>query len=81
MPESKSRKKSATPPPPKPSGPKQSPTWWAPTMCVLMVIGLAWVVTTYLTDSRFPIPEIGQWNLAVGFALMMVGFLMTMRWR
>ncbi len=81
MPESKSRKKKAFTPPPPPAEEKQNPTWWAPAMVTLMVIGLIWVVVTYLTDSRFPVPGIGAWNLAIGFGVMMVGFLMTMRWR
>lgn len=81
MPESKSRKKAAYTPPPPPAGPKQSATWWAPTMVALMVAGLAWVVVSYLSDYRYPIPAIGQWNLAAGFGLIMAGFLMTMKWR
>ncbi len=31
--------------------------------------------------SVYPIPKIGQWNIAVGLGTMMVGFLMTLRWR
>lgn len=81
MPEPKSRKKKAYTPPPPPAEEKQNPRWWAPAMVTLMVIGLIWVVVTYLTDSRFPVPGIGSWNLAIGFGVMMVGFLMTMRWR
>lgn len=81
MPESKSRKKSAYTPPPPAAEAKQSAPWWAPTMVTLMVIGLVWVVVTYLTNSQLPIPNIGAWNLAVGFSVMMAGFLMTMRWR
>lgn len=45
-----------------------------------MVIGLIWVVAYYLT-GKFPIPAIGVWNLAVGFVIIMIGFLMTMWWR
>lgn len=81
MPESRSRKKAAYTPPPPPSGPKQSARWWAPTMVALMIVGLTWVVVTYLSDSQYPIPTIGSWNLLAGFAVMMAGFLMTMRWR
>lgn len=61
--------------------PVPNPTWWAPVMVALFIIGLVWVVVTYITQSAFPIPKIGQWNLAVGFAIIMVGFMMTMRWR
>ncbi|MCI1242187.1 MAG: cell division protein CrgA [Bifidobacterium subtile] len=61
-------------------GTKANPTWFVPLFCVLMVIGLAWAVVYYLTGD-FPIPNIGAWNLAIAFAILMVGFLMTMWWR
>jgi len=54
-------------------------------MVSLMVGGLVWVVATYLgTGSQrgIPIPGLdSQWNLLVGFALMLAGFIMTTRWR
>lgn len=81
MPESKPRKKPAYTPPPKSSSPEPNPRWWAPTMVTLMILGLVWVVTTYLVKSAGPIPGFGNWNLAIGFGIMMIGFVMTMRWR
>ena len=48
--------------------------------CALMIIGLIWAVTYYLSGS-YPIPNIGAWNLAIAVAIIMVGFLMTMWWR
>ena len=33
-----------------------SPRWYAPTMVTLMVIGLLWVVTTYLFNGQYPLP-------------------------
>ena len=50
-----------------------------PLFCALMIIGLVWAVVYYLT-GKYPIPAIGMWNLAVGGALIMIGFLMTMGW-
>ena len=50
-------------------------------MLVLMVVGLLWIVTTYLTNSSLPIPKIGQWNLLIGFVLIISGFTLTTRWR
>lgn len=83
MPESRKRKKPVT------TGtesrtaaaPAASPRWWAPTMVTLMVIGLVCVVLTYLTKGSLPVPGLGNWNLAIGFAVMVVGFFMTLRWR
>jgi hypothetical protein len=50
-------------------------------MLTLMILGLAWIVVTYITQSKYPVPGIGQWNLAVGFVLIITGFGLTTRWR
>lgn len=83
MPESKSRKQPAfTPPPGKPSAPKPLPRWYLPLALGLMILGLLWLVTTYLSPgAAYPVPGIGQWNLAIGFAIIVVGFGMLTRWR
>ncbi len=66
--------------------PKPNPAWWVPTMTTLMIVGLLWIVVTYLTNFKFPLPFIqsfanGNGNLIAGFVLLMGGFLMTLRWR
>ncbi|HCA74715.1 MAG TPA: septation inhibitor protein [Bifidobacterium sp.] len=61
-------------------GTKSNPRWFVPLFCTLMIIGLVWAVVYYLT-SDYPIPNIGAWNLAIAFAIIMVGFIMTMWWR
>lgn len=81
MPESRSRKKRSYTPPAAPSAPQGNPAWLVPTMLGLMIAGLLWVVVTYLSQTSWPIPGIGQWNLAVGFALILAGFGLTTRWR
>ncbi|GAA1864053.1 cell division protein CrgA [Myceligenerans crystallogenes] len=87
MPESKSRKKKAVAKPagdtPVAAKPEGNPRWLAPVMVGLMVLGLAWIVTFYLTsaDLGLPIPQIGNWNLAIGFGLIIAGFGLTTRWR
>ncbi len=81
MPESRSRKKVSYTPPPAPKAQEGNPPWLVPTMVTLMVLGLAWVVATYIFRGDYPIPEIGNWNLAVGFALLISGFSLTLRWR
>lgn len=84
MPVSRSRKK------PKPQSerpqvevPEESGNapWFVPTFVSLLVVGLVWVVTTYISQSAYPIPALGAWNLAVGFVMILAGFLMTMRWK
>lgn len=61
-------------------GTKANPRWFVPLFCALMIIGLIWAVVFYLSYN-YPIPGIGQWNLAIAFAFIMVGFIMTMWWR
>jgi len=80
VPESRSRKKPAYIPPPAKSAPRTNPGWLVPVMLTLMVLGLVWIVVTYITQSRYPVPEIGQWNLAIGFVLIITGFGLTTRW-
>jgi hypothetical protein len=82
VPESKSRKKAVyVAPPEKAKAKKPNPPWFVPVMVGLMVAGLAWIVVTYLSQSKYPIPGIGAANLAIGFVLIMAGFGMTTRWR
>ena len=87
MPKSKVRKKTAyTPPasvsrtPVKVAGPTH-PVYVA-VMLGLMLLGLAWLVVNYLAGDKIGVMiALGAWNFVVGFALIVVGLLMTMRWR
>ena len=84
MPESKGRAKPAYTPPPERRSKKKAmgnPPWFVPVMLGLMVLGLLWVVTFYVMETKYPIPNIGNMNLVIGFGLMISGFLMTTRWR
>lgn len=81
MPESRSRKKPAYVPPPESKAPKGNPPWLVPTMVTLMLLGLVWVVVTYITQTAWPIPGIGNFNLLIGFAFIIAGFGLTTRWR
>mgnify|MGYP003520904065 CR=1 FL=1 len=60
-----------------------NPAWLVPTMCALLIAGVLWVVVFYLTASGLglPIPGIGQWNIAIGFALMLGGLGLATRWQ
>jgi hypothetical protein len=61
-----------------------SPTWYPITMVVIMVLGLAYLVVYYLTNSGQGVPimeDLGPWNFAVGFGVMMLGLIMAVRWR
>jgi hypothetical protein len=51
-------------------------------MLGLMVLGLLWLVVNYLAVDKIPVLSgLGNWNFAIGFALMISGLLMTMGWR
>ena len=81
MPESRVRRKSAfTPPPPKAAPPKPNGRFFVPVMLSLLVLGLTYTVVYYLSQTEYPIPGIGAWNLAIGFGIMLTGFGMTTRW-
>ncbi|MFM8843286.1 MAG: cell division protein CrgA [Actinomycetota bacterium] len=59
----------------------ESPRWLAPTMVGAFLIGLFWIVIFYVSQTRYPIPNIGAWNMVVGFAFIGVGFSLATRWR
>lgn len=58
----------------------QNPAWLAPTAVVLLILGLLYLVTYYISAGQLPLP-IGDWNLAVGFGVLMVGGGMLMFWK
>lgn len=82
MPESKPRKRARSAATAvKSSQPKPNPAWYKPVMFGLMIIGLLWIITFYISESRFPVEAWGSWNILAGFGIAIVGFLMTTRWR
>ena len=84
MPESKGRAKPTHTAPPQRRSKKTTmanPAWFVPLMLGLMLVGLLWVVTFYITAGAYPIPKVSYWNLIIGFGLMISGFMMTTRWR
>lgn len=83
MPESKSRRRPAKGPAETPSSKVQKPNavWFLPVMVTLMLVGLFWIITYYISDGRLPIPNINNWNIGIGFGIALIGFMMTTRWR
>jgi hypothetical protein len=84
MPESKKRKKKNQPAPVvmAPIDEEiESPRWLVPVMVASFLIGLIWIVIFYMTETRYPIPSIGAWNMLVGFGFIGVGFTLATRWR
>ncbi|WP_105566730.1 cell division protein CrgA [Microbacterium halophytorum] len=58
-----------------------NPVWFKPIMVGFMLLGLVWIIVFYLSGNQYPIPDIGAWNLLIGFGIAFIGFLMTTRWR
>ncbi len=83
MPKSPLRKRADYTPPttaPKPST-TVSPRWLAPTMVAMFLIGLAWIVTYYVSQARYPVPGVGSWNMGIGFLFVIAGFGLATRWK
>ena len=93
MPKSKVRKKNDYTPAPRASsspsvstsaakGVAPSPSWYPIVMVVVLLVGLAWIAVYYIAGDKVPvIQDIGAWNFAVAFGIMMVGLVMAVRWR
>jgi hypothetical protein len=58
-----------------------NPVWFRPVMFGFMLVGLAWIIVFYLSNQQWPIPQLANWNILVGFGIMFIGFLMTTPWR
>lgn len=58
-----------------------NPIWYKPIMFGFMLLGLAWLLVYYISGATFPFPELGNSNIWIGIGIMLVGFLMTTRWR
>jgi Cell division protein CrgA len=89
VPKSKVRKKTSYTPSAAVSGSaatarlaKPSPRWYPIVMAVFLVLGLAWIVVYYMAGESVPlIRSLSSWNFAVGFAFLVVGLGMAVRWR
>ena len=45
-------------------------------------VGIAWLVVYYLTNGDAPgMSALGPWNLLIGFAAIMAGFVLATKWR
>ena len=61
--------------------PVAPPSWWAPVFVTLLLAGLLWIVVFYISQGLWPVAAFNYWNLVVGFALLIAGFAMTMKWK
>ena len=51
-----------------------------------MLLGLAWIITYYVTSAQFPLGagtprNLENRNILIGFGIARVGFMMSTRWK
>ena len=61
--------------------PTESPRWLAPVMLAMFLLGRAWIVVYYITQTKYPVPNLGAWNMGIGFVFVGIGFSLATRWR
>ncbi len=85
MPKSRIRKKADyTPPPEKTAATfkmSSGRNWVAPLMLALFLVGLAWIVSFYITSGRLPVEALGNWNIVIGFGFIAGGFVVSTQWK
>lgn len=85
MAKSKVRKKAVYTPPQKSKAPEVSPRWLVPTMITLWLVGLIWIAVFYVTASTgTEVPymtDLHNWNLGIGFTAIILGVVLSTRWR
>jgi drug/metabolite transporter (DMT)-like permease len=60
---------------------RPSPRWLPGLAVGLIIAGIAWLVTYYMTETKYPVAEWSYWNLAVGFGLMVLSLVVFTQWR
>ena len=81
VPKSRGRAKAVYTPPARSSKDKVSPPWLVPVMLGCLIVGLAWIALFYITGQDLPLPALGPWNLAIGFAFVVAGLGFATKWR
>ncbi|GAA0940792.1 cell division protein CrgA [Actinocorallia libanotica] len=85
MAKSKTRKKAVYTPPVRAEKVAVTPRWLVPVMLAAWLIGLGWIATYYVgasTASDVPlISDLGNWNLGIGFTLIIFGVILSTKWR
>jgi hypothetical protein len=58
-----------------------SPTWYGVLVLGAMVVGVAWLVTYYVSGGTLPVRTLEAWNVLVGFVWIALGFALSTQWR
>lgn len=83
MPKSRVRQRAVyTPPPRRSAAKKPSAPWVGVVMSLCFLVGIGWLAAYYVTGGDVAVLDsLGNFNLVVGFALIVVGFGLATRWR
>ncbi|WP_433212607.1 cell division protein CrgA [Dactylosporangium sp. CS-047395] len=66
---------------------RPSPVWVPALAVALVVIGIAWLVSYYLTQGFFDVTwlstlaDLKYWNLAIGFGFLVASLAVFSKWR
>jgi hypothetical protein len=58
-----------------------SPAWFGVLVLGTMVIGVAWLVTYYVSSGSLPVKSMEAWNVVIGFLWIATGFALSTQWR
>jgi len=85
VPKSRIRKKADYTPPPTAGSSavklKSGRGWVAPVMLACFLLGLIWIVVFYVSSGSWPVSQIGNWNIVVGFGFIAAGFGVSTQWK
>lgn len=82
MPKSRVRSKAVYTPPPRAVKSKSGPRWVVPAMLTCLLLGLAWIAVFYVTGGTIPGQSaLGDWNLVIGFVVIICGLGLATKWR
>ncbi len=57
-----------------------NPRWLVPTFTTLLIVGLLWILVYYISRGQYPF-EIGNINIFIGFAMLLVAMGLLTRWK
>lgn len=58
-----------------------SPRWVVPLMLALFGIGLLWIIVYYIVPDAPFMASLSYWNVAIGFVLISLGFVVSTKWK
>ena len=58
-----------------------SPTWFGVLVLGTMLVGVAWLVTYYVSGGSLPVGKFQAWNVVIGFLWIATGFALSTQWR